>query len=68
MRTQNEIDARDKLEEVVRYGTVLAQHTTQGIYERQWIGLEGFGCWLHPGEFLVEHSGNRYIVGMKEVS
>jgi hypothetical protein len=64
MMTQSDMDEWDKLEELVRYGTRLGQHP-RDTNLRYWWGDEHGGCWLYPGEFIVETDGKRYILGMR---
>jgi hypothetical protein len=65
MMTQRDVDARDKMEEIVRYGTVIAQHP-RDTNDRHWVSGVNFGLWLHPGEFLFEYQDKGYVVGVRE--
>jgi hypothetical protein len=65
VQTQRDIDAMDKLRDVVAYGTVMAQHP-RDTNERYWVNTEHLGFWLYPGEFAVELSGQLYIVGLRD--
>jgi hypothetical protein len=65
MMTQTDMDAMDKLREVVKYGTVLAQHP-RDTNLRFWAQGAEFALWLYPGECLLDHEGKLYVVGMRD--
>jgi hypothetical protein len=67
MMTQKDADEWDKLTDLVKYATRLGQHPGD-THARYWWCDAHSGCWLYPGEFIVERaSGKRYILGMREV-
>ena len=65
MQTQSDLDAMDKLRDVVKYGAVLAQHP-RDTNERHWAAGDDFGVWLYPGECLLFVAGKSYIVGIRD--
>jgi hypothetical protein len=66
MMSQRDVDEWDKFEDLVKYADRLGQHPRDTNARYWWSDAKG-GCWLHPGEFIVEtSSGKRYILGMRE--
>lgn len=66
MMSQRDVDAWDDFVEILKYGDRIAQHP-RDTHDRIWWNDDKGGCWLHPGEFLVEYKGTRYIVSMRNV-
>lgn len=65
MMTQKDYDEHNLLMNVVKYGTIIGKHPMDGDHRRHWHSDENGGCWLYPGEFVLDHEGKQYIVGMR---
>jgi len=67
VQTQKDIDTINELREIVKYGTVMAQHP-RDTNERHWAAGNYFALWLYPGECVLEFKDRFYVVGVKFIS